>query len=68
MIERGEVMAYDSGTHSATVRYAASLSSVVSGVPVSREIDGAELLAGRRVAVALFASGDPGDAMVIGVY
>jgi hypothetical protein len=68
MLERGELMAYDSMTHLATVRFAASISSVVPGVPVSRAIDASELITGRRVAVAVFASGDPSDAMVVGVY
>ncbi len=68
MLERGVLLAFDGTAYTATVRYAGSISSVVAGVPVSRGIGSAELTAGRRVAVALFASGDPGDAMVVGVY
>jgi hypothetical protein len=67
MLERGELIAFDGTAHTATVRFAGSLSSVVAGVPVSRAIDGDEMVGGRRVAVALFAPGDPTDAMVIGV-
>lgn len=68
MIERGELMGFDAGTRLATVRFAASISSVVGGVPVSRAIAAAEMVTGRRVAVALFGVGDPADAMVVGVF
>ena len=44
-----------------------SLSSVVADVPVSRAIASAELVAGRRVAAALFDAAQPLDAMVVGV-
>lgn len=67
MLERGELVAFDGGAHTATVRFAGSLSSVVAAVPVSRAIDAGEMVAGRRVVVALFAAGDPADAMVVGV-
>ena len=68
MLERGTLLAFDSGAYTATVRYAGSLTTVVQGVPVSRAIPSAELVAGRRVAVALFDAGHPADAMVVGVY
>lgn len=68
MLERGELVAFDGTARTATVRFAASLSSVVAGVPVSRAIASVEMVAGRRVAVALFAPGDPVDAMVVGVF
>lgn len=57
MVERGVLLAFDAATYTATVRYAGSLSSVVAGVPVSRAIASAELVVGRRVAVALFDAG-----------
>lgn len=46
------------GDGMATVRFAASISSVLGGVPVSCAIAAAEMVTGRRVAVALFAVGD----------
>ena len=45
-----------------------SLSSVVADVPVSRAIAAAEMVVGRRVAVALFDASQPLDAMVVGVW
>jgi hypothetical protein len=68
MLERGELLAYDNTARTATVRFSASISSVVTGVPVSRAIASGEMVTGRRVAVALFAPGNPADAMVVGVY
>jgi hypothetical protein len=68
MLERGELLAFNSTTYKATVRYAESLTSVVAGVPVSRAIASAEMVAGRRVAVALFDVAQPLDAMVVGVH
>lgn len=68
MLERGELIAFDGGDYTATVRYARSLTATVSGVPVSRAVASAELVAGRRVAVARFSDGHPADAMVVGVH
>lgn len=68
MLERATLVAFDAGTVTATVRYAGSLDATVAGVPVSRAIAVAELVAGRRVAVARFAADQPGDVMVVGVY
>lgn len=68
MLERGELLAFNSTTYEATVRYADSLTSVVTNVPVSRAIAAAEMVAGRRVAVALFDATQPVDAMVVGVW
>ncbi|MGE3961136.1 MAG: hypothetical protein AB7F65_05585 [Dehalococcoidia bacterium] len=66
-MEPATLLAFDAGGYTATVRYASSLSSSVSGVPVSRGIASSELVAGRRLAVAVFDDG-PGDAMVVGVW
>jgi hypothetical protein len=68
MLERGELLAFNSTSYVATVRYADSLSSVVTNVPVSRAIASAEIVVGRRVAVALFDAAQPVDAMVVGVW
>ena len=67
-IERGTLVAFNSGAYTATVRLAGSISSVVAGVPVSRAIGSAEMLTGRRVAVAGFDGGNPVDAMIVGVF
>ncbi|MCK9497036.1 MAG: hypothetical protein M0R75_16300 [Dehalococcoidia bacterium] len=67
VVEAATLIAFESTGYTATVRYASSLSTSVSGVPVSRGIDSAELVAGRLLAVAVFDDG-PADAMVLGVW
>jgi len=68
VIARAVLMAFDDSTYTATVRYVGSLSAVVAGVPVSRAIDDALITQGRTLAVALFTTSNPHDAMVIGVW
>ena len=68
MLERATLVSFSSGSYTATVRYAGSLSSVVASLPVSRGIASAELTTGRRLAVAVFDPGNPVDAMVVGVH
>lgn len=68
MLQRGELLAFNSTSYVATVRYADSLTSAVADVPVSRAIASAEMVAGRRVTVALFDAAQPVDAMVVGVW
>lgn len=68
MLERATLVSFDGDTYTATLRYAGSLASVVTGVPVSRAIPAAQLLPGRRLAVAVFDAGNPLDAMVLGVH
>ncbi len=67
LMEPATLIAFEAGGYTATVRYASSLSSSVSGVPVSRGIAADQLVAGRRLAVAVFDDG-PTDAMVVGVW
>ena len=68
MLARGVLLAFNSTSYVATVRYADSLTSVVANVPVSRGIASAQMVVGRRVAVALFDAAQPFDAMVVGVW
>jgi len=68
VMDSATVVDFDAGGHTATLRFASSLTSVVAGVPVSRAIDGAEMVTGRRVAVAVFDAAHPLDAMVVGVH
>lgn len=66
--ERGVLRAWDSTNYLATVQFAGSLSTTVAGIPVSRAIASAEMVTGRAVAVAVFTSTNPLDALVVGVY
>ena len=67
VVEPATLIAFDGTGYTATVRYASSLANAVGGVPVSRGIDAAQLVVGRRLAVAVFDDG-PADAMVLGVW
>ena len=68
MIARAEIIAFDSGAYTATLRYAGSLSGAVSGVPVSAAIATAAMVVGETVGVLLFGDGsNPTDALVVGV-
>lgn len=68
IVERGTLLSFSSGSYTAAVQVAGSLSSSVAAVPVSRGIASGEMQVGRRVAVAIFDAGNPVDAMVIGVW
>ncbi len=67
-VRRGVVKAFDSGSYTATVQVAGSLSVWLTGVPVARNIASGEMLAGRRCAVLFFDEPNPQDAVVIAVY
>lgn len=68
MSRKGTLKAFDSGVYKATVQIDGSVGWFLTGVPVSRAIPSAELVAGRTVAVVLFDPGNPEDGMVMGVY
>lgn len=68
MIARAEIVAFDAGSHTATLRYGGSISGTVAGVPVSAAIAAAEMVAGETAGVLLFGDGgNPLDALVVGV-
>jgi hypothetical protein len=68
MIARAEIVAFDSGTHTATLRYAASRAGAVASVPVSAAIAAGDMVVGETVGVLLFGDGsNPLDALVVGV-
>ena len=68
MIRKATLKAFDSGSYKATVQLDGSLTTYLTGVPVSRAIPTAEMVAGRTVAVLFFSPDNPDDAMVTGVY
>ncbi len=68
MITRAEIVAFDAGTQTATLRYAGSRSGTVAGVPVSAAIASADMVVGETAGVLLFGDGsNPLDALVVGV-
>ena len=68
MLERGEIISYDAGAHTATIRFAGSISSTVAAVPVSASLTAADMAVGRTAAVLFFGdAANPGDSLVVGV-
>lgn len=67
-MRQGILKAFDSGTYQATVQVTGSLAEWLRGVRVSRGIASGEMVAGRKVAVALFDPTNPSDAVLFAVW
>jgi hypothetical protein len=67
-IKHGTLRSFDSGSYTATVELPGSTSVWLSGVAVARNIDGAELVAGRHCAVLQFDPSNPEDAVLAAVW
>ncbi len=67
-LERAEVVSFDPLTYTATVRYAASLSTSQAGIPVAGHLAAGLLPAGTPVAVLVFDEFIAGDRVIIGPY
>ena len=68
MVVKGTLKAFDSAAYKATVQVDGSIGHFLTGVPVSRAIPSAEMVAGRTVAVVFFAPDNPDDAIITGVF
>jgi hypothetical protein len=67
-IKQGVLKAWDGANYLATVQLTGSLQLWLTAVPVSRNIAGAEMTVGRKVAVALFDPSNHTDAVLFAVY
>ncbi len=67
-IRSGVLKSFDGVTYTATVQLTGSLLLYLSSVPVSRDIVAGDLVAGRKVAVALFDPSNPTDAVLFAVW
>jgi hypothetical protein len=67
-IHQGILRVWNSGTYTADVQLAGSLWLHLRAVPVARNIASAEMVAGRKVAVALFDPTNPDDAVLFAVW
>lgn len=65
---RAELKGFDSGTCTATLLLSGSYTVYLEEVPVARNIAAAEMVSGRRVAVAFFDDYNPREAVVVAVY
>jgi len=67
-IRRGVLRAFNAGTYVATVQVAGSIATWLPGVAVARNIDAAEMIAGRSVALLQFDAPNPDDMVVCAVW
>ena len=67
-IKRGVLRAFNAGSYKATVEVAGSIATWLPGIAVARNIDSAELIAGRSVALLLFEPSNPDDIVVCAVW
>ena len=68
-VRRGIVRAYSAGPPKvATVELLGAMSSLVAGVPVAYEIDGADMTDGAQVLVVLLDEHNPSQMVVVSVY
>jgi len=68
MTKKGILKAFDSGTYTATVQIAGSLSVWLEGVPVSRGIPSDEMIVGRNCTMIFLDESNPRVALVAAVY
>jgi len=67
-LRHGILKAFTAGTYLATVQLTGSLGVWLANVPTSRGIPSAEMIVGRKVAVAFFDPSNPLDAAVQSVW
>jgi len=68
LIKKGILKAFDSGTYTASVQIAGSISVWLEDVPVSRGIPTGEMITGRNVSVIFLDPGNPADAVVVAMW
>ncbi len=67
-IRRGIIRAFDSGTYLADVQIVGSMATVLTGVPVAKQIGAGLLTSGAKCGVLFFDETNPSDACVVFVY
>lgn len=67
-MRRGVLRAFDSIAYTATVEIAGSIGGLLADIAVARNIDSAEMMVGRSVALLFFDSANPGDAVIAAVW
>jgi len=67
-IRRGTIRAFDGGTYLADVQIVGSMATMLTGVPVAKQIGAALLTSGTKCGVLFFDETNPTDACVVFVY
>ena len=68
MLRKGELRSFNSGNYTATVQLSGSYKGYLEDITVARNLPSAEMVTGRKVAVALFEEHNPKEAVVMAVY
>ena len=67
-LRKGVLRSFNSGNYTATVQLASSYKVYLEDIAVARNLQSAEMIAGRKVAVVFFDEHNPKEAVVIAVY
>ncbi len=67
-LKKAELMSFNSGNYTATIRIAGGYKVYLEDVTVARNLAVEEMVTGRNVAVVLFDDSNPGDAVILAVY
>ena len=67
-VRAGILRGWDGSAYKATVQFDGSTHQFVAGISVARDISGAEMTNGRKVAVAFFDASNPADAVLFAVW
>jgi len=67
-IRKGDLVSFNSGDYTASVRIDGGYKVDLDGIAVARNLDSGEMTAGRSVAVLFFDDHVPRDAVIIAVY
>jgi hypothetical protein len=68
MIYRAVLQDFDGVAYTATLQVVGSRQTYLGGVPVSRGIPTAQMVAGRECAVLFYDENNPADGLVLGVH
>ncbi|HEY8172137.1 MAG TPA: hypothetical protein VIH21_03550, partial [Dehalococcoidia bacterium] len=60
--------AFNAGTYLASVQLTGSVQQFIDNIPTARDIANAEMVAGRKVAIAFFDPTNPTDAVLFAVW
>lgn len=67
-LKKAELMSFNSGNYTATIRIAGGYKVYLEDVTVARNLAVEEMVTGRNVAVVLFDDSNPRDAVILAVY
>jgi hypothetical protein len=67
-LRKGVLRTFNSGNYTATIQLAGSYKVYLEDIAVARNLQVAEMVTGRKVAVTFFDEHNPKEAVVIAVY